>query len=138
VVRVTRLLFLDTFARFDSSIFRGAGCQLSYVLTNLVSRVGLAASCAAPRPRLASAACPGSSQRTPSGVLARSHKYLTPAVMQTILVHNPPGNQPRYENQEDLENVDPGRGYVLACSQFDGDAVAEFRDTRRTSPASVR
>ena len=33
--------------------------------------------------------------------------------------------------QDDLENTDPGKGYVLTCTKFDAKAFAEFRDTRR-------
>ena len=40
-------------------------------------------------------------------------------------------NEPRYEQEGEFENVDPGRGYVLTCSKFDSKAFAKFRDARR-------
>ncbi len=40
-------------------------------------------------------------------------------------------NEPAYRQEGDFKNVDAGNGYVLKCTQFDGNAFAKFRDTRR-------
>jgi hypothetical protein len=41
-------------------------------------------------------------------------------------------NEPAYERGDrDFEGVDAGKGYVMACTRFDEDAFAKFRDKRR-------
>jgi hypothetical protein len=42
-------------------------------------------------------------------------------------------NQPVYESggATSSEDADPGKGYVLTCTEFDSKVFAEFRDTRR-------
>jgi Protein of unknown function (DUF3105) len=42
-------------------------------------------------------------------------------------------NEPRYKQEGEFENVDPGNGYVLTCTQWDRDAAAKFRDERRNN-----
>jgi hypothetical protein len=41
-------------------------------------------------------------------------------------------NAPPYDRgQEDVEDVDAGKGHVMTCTRFDEDAFGEFRDKRR-------
>jgi Protein of unknown function (DUF3105) len=40
-------------------------------------------------------------------------------------------NEPKYEQEGDFKNVNPGQGYVLTCTGFDGGAFAKFRDRHR-------
>jgi len=40
-------------------------------------------------------------------------------------------NEPRYEQEGEFDNVDPGKGYVLTCTKFDSKTFAKFRDERR-------
>ena len=40
-------------------------------------------------------------------------------------------NEPKYEQEGDFKNVNPGQGYVLTCTSFDKDAAAAFRDKHR-------
>jgi hypothetical protein len=40
-------------------------------------------------------------------------------------------NEPEYERSGDVENADPGKGYVLTCTKFDSKTFAKFRDERR-------
>ena len=40
-------------------------------------------------------------------------------------------NEPKYKQEGDFRDVNPGRGYVLTCTKFDGDAFAKFRDAHR-------
>jgi Protein of unknown function (DUF3105) len=40
-------------------------------------------------------------------------------------------NEPKYRQEGDFKNVDPGKGYVLTCTKFDSKAFAKFRDKHR-------
>jgi hypothetical protein len=40
-------------------------------------------------------------------------------------------NEPRYKQEGNFKDVDPGNGYVLTCTQWDKGAAAKFRDERR-------
>ena len=40
-------------------------------------------------------------------------------------------NEPKYEQEGDFKNVNPGQGYVLTCTSFDKDAAVAFRDKHR-------
>jgi peptidoglycan/xylan/chitin deacetylase (PgdA/CDA1 family) len=42
-------------------------------------------------------------------------------------------NEPKYRKEGEFRNVDPGRGHVLTCTKFDGDAFAEFRVEHRNT-----
>jgi len=40
-------------------------------------------------------------------------------------------NEPRYRQEGEFKDVDPGNGYVMTCTQWDSDAAAKFRDEHR-------
>ena len=63
-------------------------------------------------------------QDDPNGLVVAPNPKLDAKVVLTAW------NAPEYP-QDDLENVDPGNGYVLTCTKFDEDTFAEFRDERR-------
>ena len=62
-------------------------------------------------------------QDDPNGLVVAPNPRLDAKIVLTAW------NAPEY--QEDLETTDPGKGYVLTCTKFDGDTFAEFRDDRR-------
>jgi hypothetical protein len=64
-------------------------------------------------------------QDDPYGLVVSPYKRLGKKIALTAW------NEPRYEQEGEFEDVDPGNGYVLTCTQWDSDAAAEFRDKRR-------
>jgi len=64
-------------------------------------------------------------QDDPYGVVVSPYKRLGKKIALTAW------NEPRYERAGEFEDVDPGNGYVLTCTQWDRDAADEFRDERR-------
>jgi hypothetical protein len=40
-------------------------------------------------------------------------------------------NEDRYRQEGDFNNIDPGKGFVMTCTKFDGGAFAKFRDAHR-------
>jgi Protein of unknown function (DUF3105) len=64
-------------------------------------------------------------QDDPYGVVVSPYKRLGKKIALTAW------NEPRYEQEGKFEDVDPGNGYVLTCTQWDADAAAKFRDERR-------
>ena len=64
-------------------------------------------------------------QDDPYGVVVSPYKRLGKKIALTAW------NEPRYEQEGEFENVDPGNGYVLTCTQWDADAAAKFRSERR-------
>ena len=64
-------------------------------------------------------------QDDPYGVVVSPYKRLGKKIALTAW------NEPRYEQEGEFEDVDPGNGYVLTCTQWDADAAAKFRSERR-------
>jgi Protein of unknown function (DUF3105) len=64
-------------------------------------------------------------QDDPYGVVVAPNKKLGKKIALTAW------NEPRYQQEGKFEDVDPGNGYVLTCTQWDSDAAAKFRDERR-------
>jgi Protein of unknown function (DUF3105) len=64
-------------------------------------------------------------QDDPYGLVVSPYKKLGKKIALTAW------NEPRYQQEGEFENVDPGNGYVLTCTQWDADAAAKFRDERR-------
>jgi hypothetical protein len=64
-------------------------------------------------------------QDDPYGLVVAPNKKLGKKIALTAW------NEPRYQQEGKFEDVDPGKGYVLTCTQWDGDAAAKFRDERR-------
>lgn len=64
-------------------------------------------------------------QDDPYGLVVSPYKRLGKKIALTAW------NEPRYQRAGEFEDVDPGNGYVLTCSQWDREAAEEFRDERR-------
>jgi hypothetical protein len=65
-------------------------------------------------------------QDDPNGLIVAPYPKLGKKIALTAW------NEPRYaRNESEPGEVDAGNGHVMTCTEWDGDAAAEFRDARR-------